>query len=84
MVAVPEPVRLLGVMVPQVRPDGIVSVRLTIPANWFTAATVIVEVAEMPALTGDGDVAPSVKSRNWRVAVALWIKGVLVPLIVAV
>lgn len=83
-VAVPDPVMLLGVMVPQVSPDGTVSVRLTTPAKWFAAATVIVEPAELPALTEPGEVAVIVKSRNWKVAVALWINGVLVPLIVAV
>ena len=75
---------LFGVIVPQVRPDGTVSVMLTTPAKWFTAATVIVEVAEVPTFTGEGDVAPIVKSRNWKVAVALWTSGVLVPVIVAV
>ena len=56
-VAVPEPVTLFGVMDPQVSPDGTVAVRLTNPAKWFSAATVIVEVAEFPAFTGAGDVA---------------------------
>ena len=71
MVAVPDPVTLLGEIVPQVSPDGIVSVRLIDPAKWFTAVRVIVELAELPALTGAGEVAPIVKSRNWKVAVAL-------------
>jgi len=71
-------------MPPQANPDGTVSVRLTDPAKWFSAETVIVEVAEFPAFTGGGDVEVIVKSRNWNVAVALWIKGVLVPVIVAV
>jgi len=83
-VAVPEPVTLFGVIDPQVSPDGTVAVRLTNPAKWFSAATVIVEVAEFPAFTGAGDVAAIVKSRNWNVAVALWTSGVLVPEIVAV
>ena len=75
---------MFGAMVPQVSPDGIVPVRLTDPAKWFTAATVIVEFAELPAFTGAGDVPDTVKSRNWKVAVELWIRGVLVPVIVAV
>jgi len=70
-VALPEPATLFGVMGPQVNPDGTVSVRLTVPAKWFRAVTVIVEVAELPAFTGAGDVAAIVKSRNWNVAVAL-------------
>jgi hypothetical protein len=75
---------LLGVMVPQVSPDGTVSVRLIDPTKWFTAARVTVELAGLPALTGAGRAAVIVKSRNWKMAVALWISGVLVPLIVAV
>jgi len=83
-VAVPERVTLFGAMVPQESPDGTVSVKLTEPAKWFSAATVIVEVVEFPAFTGAGELAVIVKSRNWNVAVALWINGVLVPVIVAV
>ena len=83
-VAVPEPVTLFGAMDPQVSPDGTVSVRLTNPAKWFSAARVIVEIAELPAFTGAGEAAAIVKSRNWNVAIALWISGVLVPVIVAV
>jgi len=45
-VAVPEPVTLVGVIAPQVRPAGGVSVRLTTPANPFWAVTVIVDVAD--------------------------------------
>ena len=83
-VAVPEPVMLFGVMVPQVSPDGAVSVRRMDPAKWFTAASVIVELAGLPALTGAGELAVIVKSRNWKMAVALWTSGGLVPVIVAV
>jgi hypothetical protein len=71
MVAVPDPVTLLGEIVPQVSPDGLVPLRLTDPAKWFTAVRVIVELPELPALTGAGEVAAIVKSRNWKVAVAL-------------
>ena len=46
-VAVPDPVILVGVMAPQVNPDGTTSVRETTPANPFRAATVIVDVAEL-------------------------------------
>ena len=45
-VAVPEPVTLVGVIAPQVRPAGGVSVRLTTPANPFNAVIVMVEVAD--------------------------------------
>ena len=70
-VAVPEPVTLDGVIAPQVRPAGTVSVRVTTPAKPFTAVIVIVEVAEEPAGTGAGDVAAMVKSTKLNVAVAV-------------
>jgi hypothetical protein len=69
-VAVPELVTLAGLISPQVNPDGRVSVRLTVPLKWLTAATVIVEVAETPELTAAGDVAVIVKSVTMNVAVA--------------
>jgi hypothetical protein len=81
---VPEPVMLVGVMVPQVSPEGTVSERLTIPPKWFTAVTVTVEFVELPALAGAGVAEAIVKSRNWKVAVELWTRGELVPMIVAV
>jgi hypothetical protein len=68
-VAVPEPVTLVGLIAPQVRFAGTVSVRLTVPANPLTAVTVIVEVADTPALTAAGDVAAIVKSVTVKVAV---------------
>jgi len=61
-VALPDPVMLLGVMVPQVRPDGTVSVRLTTPAKWLMELIVIVDVTEDPAFTGAGDDAAIPKS----------------------
>jgi hypothetical protein len=45
-VAVPEPVTLVGVIAPQVKPDCGVSVRLTTPAKPFCAVIVIVDVAD--------------------------------------
>jgi len=59
-----------------------VSVSDTVPVNPFTAATVIVEVAETPALTAAGDVALTVKSVTVKVAVALWVSVPLVPVTV--
>lgn len=67
--AVPEPVMLAGVIEPQVKPAGIVSVRLTVPLNPLTAATVIVEVAEEPAFAV-GEDAVIVKLVKVNVAVA--------------
>ena len=45
-VAVPDPVMLVGVIAPQVRPAAGVSVRLTTPAKPFSAVTVTVEVED--------------------------------------
>ncbi len=69
-VAVPEPVTLSGEIAPHDRLAGTVSVRLTTPAKPLTAVTVIVEVAETPALTAAGDEAVIVKSWTVNVAVA--------------
>lgn len=75
---------LLGVMFPQVSPDGTVSVKLTVPPNWFTELTVTVAIAEPPALAGPGGLADIVKSRYWKMATAVWIKDTLVPVRVSV
>jgi hypothetical protein len=83
-VAVPEPVTLVGVIAPQVRLAGTVSVRLTVPANPLIAATVMVDVAETPALTAAGDVATIVKSVTVKVAVVEWVRVPLEPVIVRV
>jgi len=85
-VAVPDPVTLLGDIAPQVRPAGTVSVRETIPVKPFCAVTVIVELADWPALTAAGDVAVMVKSWVFavkvKVAEAVWTSEPLVPVIV--
>ena len=62
-VAVPDPVMLLGDIEPQTRPEGTVSLKFTVPANLLTASIVMVEVAEVPALTVT-ELAAMVKSRN--------------------
>jgi hypothetical protein len=62
-VAVPEPVTLPGVIEPQTRPEGTLSVRITTPANLLTAATVTVDVLEALTLTIP-ELATMVKSRN--------------------
>jgi len=66
---------LLGLIDPQLRPDGIVSVRDTVPENPLSAETVTVDVADWPALTGAGEVAEIEKSglgalKNSVIAVA--------------
>ena len=62
-------VTLLGEMAPQVRFAGTVSVRLTVPVNPLTADTVMVDVADVPAWTAEGEVADNVKSVTVNVAV---------------
>jgi hypothetical protein len=62
IVAVPEPMMLEGVILPQIRPDDAVSVRLTVPVNPFREVTVIVEVADVPIVTGVEDVDDIAKS----------------------
>ena len=61
-VALPEPVMLVGEMVPHMRPVGTVSVRPTTPAKWFSEVTVMVEVADTPTRTAAGEFAEIVKS----------------------
>ena len=78
-VAVPDPVTLVGVIAPQVRPVAGVSVRLTTPAKPLRAVTVIVDVADWPAFTAAGEDAAIVKSTKLNVAVAECVRVVLVP-----
>src|SRR2546425_11273926 len=78
-VAVPEPVKLVGVITPQVNPAGREEVSETVPAQWFSAVTVTVEMAETPTSIEAGDEMERVKSWNWNVADAAWMRGPLVP-----
>ena len=48
--AVPEPTTLPGVIAPQTKPDGTVSVRATVPLKPFRLVTVTVAVPVEPAL----------------------------------
>jgi len=68
--AVPEPVTDPGVIAPQVKPAGTVSVRVTTPAKPLTAVTEIVEGIDEPTCP-DGEVAAIVKSTKLKVAVAV-------------
>jgi len=70
-IAIPEPVTLVGEMAPQVRPEGIVSLKLTVPANPFSALTVMADVTEAPTLTSEGEFVLIVKSWNLNVAIAV-------------
>ena len=73
---------LRGLIAPQVKLAGTVSVRETIPVKPLTAATVIVDVAEVPTVTAAGEVADIVKSVTVKVAVVLWTSAPLVPVTV--
>jgi len=75
-------VTLRGLIAPQDKLAGTVSVRETVPVNPLTAATVIVDVADVPTVTAAGDVADIVKSVTVKVAVVLWESVPLVPVIV--
>ena len=61
---------LVGLIAPQVKLAGTVSVSETTPANPLTAVTVIVEVVDVPAWTAAGEEVAIVKSRTVNVAVA--------------
>jgi len=77
-------VTLRGLIAPQVKLAGTVSVRLTVPVNPLTAATVIVDVADVPTVTAAGEVAEIVKSVTVKVAVVECDRVPLVPVIVSV
>lgn len=83
-VAMPDPMRLAGLIVPQVRPDGTVYVRLTFPAKRFRLVIMIVVMTEEPALTEAGADPVIAKSRNWNRAVVLWTRDPLVPVTIRV
>ena len=83
-VAVPDPLMLLGLIGPQAKPVGTASVRATVLVRPFTAVTVRVERAEDPGETAGGEVAPIVKSWNWKVACARRVAVPFEPVIVIV
>ncbi len=69
MVAVPELVRVAGVIALQDRLAGTVSASAIVPVNPLNEETVIVEVAEVPASTAAGEVAETEKSDTVKVTV---------------
>ena len=86
-VAVPDPSKLMGEIVLQLRPLGTVSDNAIVPVNPFTDVRVIVEVVDCPAMTGAGVLAVMVKSGctgwlNLNVAVAECTSEPLFPIIV--
>jgi hypothetical protein len=68
-VAVPDPVTVPGLIAVQVRPDGTVSVRVTVPANPLRPVTVIVDDSEDPTVAAAGLLATTVKSTKLKLAV---------------
>ena len=74
----------VGLIAPQVRFVGTVSVKLTVPVNPFRAETVIVDVADVPTVTAAGEVAEMLKSVTVKVAVAEWESDPLVPVTVRI
>ena len=82
-VAEPEPVTFAGVIVPQFRPNGVVILKVTVPLNPFTEATVTVELVELPTFTGAGEEAIIVKSWNRKDAAAECVREPFVPVSVS-
>jgi hypothetical protein len=76
-----------GLIAPQVRPEGTVSVSATTPVNPLIPVTVMVDVELVPALTAAGDLAVIWKFGRlviWNTAVAVWSREPLIPAIVSV
>jgi len=70
-------------MLPHVRPEEGVSVRLTVPVNPFRAEMVIVVVAEEPIVTAGGEADDIAKSATAYVTAAEWESAPLTPAITA-
>jgi len=62
IVAIPEPMRVGGVIGPQLRPDVTRSVSETVPTNPFIEVTVMFAVADPPMIIVMGVVTAIVKS----------------------
>ena len=73
---------LPGLIALHVSPVGTKSVRFTVPAKPFNAATVIVELAMVPAFTPVGEVPVILKSVTLKVTVTVWDREPLVPVTV--
>jgi hypothetical protein len=61
-VALPDPLMLFGLIDPHVRPEGITSLRVTVPLKPFCDVTVIVELTDWPTVIPLIEVAERVKS----------------------
>ena len=83
----PLVVKLVDEMEAQFSPDGTLSVTATGPASPRSRVIVIVDPADEPTLTGDGDVAVMVKSGRVvkvKETITEWVSEPLVPLTVTV
>jgi len=83
-VAMPDPTRPPGVIDPQVRPEGMASIKVTVPEKPLMGVMEMVETVDVPELTGVGMEAVMLKSWNRNVAVPEWTSEPLVPVIVSV
>src|SRR5439155_13918085 len=82
-VAVPEPLTLVGVTEPQLRPEGTVSEIVIVPVKPFNAVSVMVDVPDEPTGIEPGEDALIVKSRKLKTEVAERTSDPLVPVIVS-
>src|SRR2546428_11517098 len=71
-VAVPELSTLEGAIAEHVNPGAILSVRVTVPVNPFTADIETVIVADAPGLTAGGGLTGVGKSVTMKSGVAEW------------
>jgi hypothetical protein len=73
---------LLGVIAPQVRPDGTTSVSETVPEKPLRAVNVMVEMDDWPARTGtgwDAEIEKSETASTVTAIIAEWEREPLVP-----
>jgi hypothetical protein len=83
-IAEPEPVTFVGVVAPQMRPDEVLTLKVTVPLNPLTGVTVTVELVDCPTFVGAGEEETIVKSWTRRIAIAEWMREPLVPVSVRV
>jgi hypothetical protein len=67
-VALPDPIKLLGLSELQVSPEGTASVIMIVPAKPFTAVRETVATDEDPGMTAEGEVA--LRRKSWKLNIA--------------
>ena len=82
MVAVPDPVTLVGLIAPHERSLGVVSAMDTVPENPLNPVTVIVTVIDVLTFELAGELAVTAKSWNLKVTMVEWLIVPLAPIIV--